>query len=132
VHQSEIGWAGKHQRGGDTVCALDRGWEAAVGAVDGEAERAAELELTGAAGNNTRVRENGIGWVDELQGVTVVLQEHWIRVRGRCRRLTTVARRRGAGPVRDGGRSKREQAKCVCANARASVLGALGGVRGLG
>jgi hypothetical protein len=43
------------------------------GAVDGEAERAAELELTSAAGNNTRVRENKIGWVNELQGVTVVL-----------------------------------------------------------
>jgi hypothetical protein len=52
---------------GDAVCALDRGWGAAVGAVDGEAERAVELELIGAAGNNTRVRENGIGWVDELQ-----------------------------------------------------------------
>jgi hypothetical protein len=58
---------------GDTICALDRGWGVAVGAVDVEAERAAELELTGAAGNNTRVRENGIGWVDELQGVRVVL-----------------------------------------------------------
>jgi hypothetical protein len=58
---------------GDAVCALDRGWEATVGAVDGEAKRAAEVELTGAAGNNTRVRENGIGWVDELQGVTMVL-----------------------------------------------------------
>jgi hypothetical protein len=44
-----------------------------VGTVDGEAEWAAELELTGAAGNNTRVREKEIGWVDELQGVTVVL-----------------------------------------------------------
>jgi hypothetical protein len=31
------------------------------------------LEFTGAAGNNTRVQENKIGWVDELQGVTVVL-----------------------------------------------------------
>jgi hypothetical protein len=44
-----------------------------VGAVDGEAKRAAELELISAAGNNARVRENGIEWVDELQGVTVVL-----------------------------------------------------------
>jgi hypothetical protein len=43
-----------------------------------------------------------------------------------------VARRRGGCPVRDGGRTKREQAKCVCANARVSVLGAPGGVRGLG
>jgi hypothetical protein len=51
---------------GDAICALDRGWGAAAGAVDSEAERAVELELTGAAGNNTRVRENGIGWVDEL------------------------------------------------------------------
>jgi hypothetical protein len=34
--------------------------------------------------------------------------------------------------VRGGGRSKRDQVKCVCANARASVLGALGGARGLG
>jgi hypothetical protein len=46
------------------------GWK---GVVDDEAERVAELELAGAAGNNARVREYGIGWVDELQGVTVVL-----------------------------------------------------------
>jgi hypothetical protein len=34
--------------------------------------------------------------------------------------------------VRGGGRSKRDQVKCVYANARASVLGALGGARGPG
>jgi hypothetical protein len=121
-----MGW-GAPAGDGDAVCALDQGWGAVVGAVDGEAERAAELELTGAAGNNARVRENGIEWVDELQGVTVVLYEHWIRVRGWCRWLTTVGRRRGGGPVRGGGRRKTERAKCVCANARVSVLGALGG-----
>jgi hypothetical protein len=38
-----------------------------------EAEWRRSWELTGAVGNNTRVRENGIGWIDELQGVTVVL-----------------------------------------------------------
>jgi hypothetical protein len=38
-----------------------------------EAERRRSWELTGAVGNSTRVRENGIGWVDVLQGVTVVL-----------------------------------------------------------
>jgi hypothetical protein len=48
----------------------EMGWK---GVVDDEAERAAELELASAAGNDARVRENGIGWVDELQGVTVVL-----------------------------------------------------------
>jgi hypothetical protein len=65
-----------------------------VGAVDSEAEQAAELEFTGAAGNNTRVRENRIGWVDELQGLTVK------GVRGWCRQLTTVARDGGGGPVK--------------------------------
>jgi hypothetical protein len=33
----------------------------AVRAADGEAERAAELEFTGAAGNNNPGQENGIG-----------------------------------------------------------------------
>jgi hypothetical protein len=41
----------------------------------------------------------------------------------------TVARNGGGGPVRGGGRSKRERAKCVCANARANVLGAPGCAR---
>jgi hypothetical protein len=38
-----------------------------------EAERRRSWELTRAVGNSTQVRENRIGWVDELQGVTVVL-----------------------------------------------------------
>jgi hypothetical protein len=46
---------------GDAVCALDRGWEVAVGAVDGEAERAAELEFTGAAGNVARCKKTELG-----------------------------------------------------------------------
>jgi hypothetical protein len=33
----------------------------------------AELELTGAAGGDARMREREIGWVGELQGVVVVL-----------------------------------------------------------
>jgi hypothetical protein len=33
----------------------------------------AELELTGAAGNDARVWESKIRWVSELQGVAVVL-----------------------------------------------------------
>jgi hypothetical protein len=33
----------------------------------------AELELTGAVGDDARVRESEIGWVSELQGVAVVL-----------------------------------------------------------
>jgi hypothetical protein len=36
----------------------------------------AELELAGAMGDDARVRESEIGWVGELQGVTVVLLEH--------------------------------------------------------
>jgi hypothetical protein len=44
-----------------------------VRAVDGEAERTAERELTGAVGDGAQVQENEIGRVDELQGVTVVL-----------------------------------------------------------
>jgi hypothetical protein len=32
-----------------------------------------ELELTGAAGDDARMREREIGWVSELQGVTAVL-----------------------------------------------------------
>jgi hypothetical protein len=32
-----------------------------------------ELELTGAAGNDARVRDSEIGWVSELQGVAAVL-----------------------------------------------------------
>jgi hypothetical protein len=34
---------------------------------------AAELELTGAAGGDARMREREIGWVGELHGVAVVL-----------------------------------------------------------
>jgi hypothetical protein len=44
-----------------------------VGAVDGEVAQAAELEFSGAAGSVAQVQENGIGWFDKLQGVTVVL-----------------------------------------------------------
>jgi hypothetical protein len=34
---------------------------------------AVELELAGVAGNDARVRVSKIGWVNELQGVAVVL-----------------------------------------------------------
>jgi hypothetical protein len=36
----------------------------------------AELELAGTVGDDARVQESEIGWVSELQGVTVVLLEH--------------------------------------------------------
>jgi hypothetical protein len=65
-----------------------------------------ELELTGAARDDARVREIGIGWVSELQGVAALLLEHWIAVgRGRGR-LTTAARGCGRGPLRCGGRDR--------------------------
>jgi hypothetical protein len=71
------GWRGSSRGASTGWCgaagALGWGDEALYQWVDGEAERAAGLEFTGAAGNVARVQENGIGWVDELQGVTVVL-----------------------------------------------------------
>jgi hypothetical protein len=64
------GWQGSSRGAFTGWCgaagALGRVEEALYRRVDGEAERAAELELTGAAGNVARVQENGIRWVDEL------------------------------------------------------------------
>jgi hypothetical protein len=36
----------------------------------------------------------------------------------------------GRGQVKGGDRSRRDQVNCICANTRASVLGALGGCSG--
>jgi hypothetical protein len=68
--------------------------------------------------------ENEIGWAWEHQRVTAVLWPHWIGVRGWCRRLTTEARDGGGGPMRWGDRSRGQEAKCVCADARTSASGA--------
>jgi hypothetical protein len=62
------------------------------------------LELTGAAGNGTRMQENEIGGAEEHQRVTAV--------RGWCGRLSTMARRRGGGPVRSE-LGEREMAGCT-------------------
>jgi hypothetical protein len=71
------GWWGSSRGASTGWCgaagALGQDEEALYQWVDGEAKRAAGLEFTGAAGNVARVQENRIGWVDELQGVTVVL-----------------------------------------------------------
>jgi hypothetical protein len=40
-----------------------------------------------------------------------------------------VTRDGGGGRVNRGDRSRRDQVKCACANARANVLGALGSAR---
>jgi hypothetical protein len=70
-------------------------------AAHGEQKAAAKLELAGAVEDEAWRREDEIGWVVEHQGVTTVLWEHWIGVDQRQRRLLTVARRGGGGPVRE-------------------------------
>jgi hypothetical protein len=76
--------AGMPEGGGEVVLGASTGRCGAVGAPgwgqealqqrgDGEAERAVELELAGAAGTGARMREDQIGPVDELQRVAVVL-----------------------------------------------------------
>jgi hypothetical protein len=65
------------------------------------------LELTGAAGNGARMQENKIGGAKEHQRVTTELWLHWIRVRGWCGRLSTMARDGGGGRVKGGDRSRR-------------------------
>jgi hypothetical protein len=67
---------------------------------------AAKLELTGAAGDDARVREIGIGWVSGLQGVVAVLLERWIVGERRHGRLTTAARGCGGAPARSCARGK--------------------------
>jgi hypothetical protein len=87
------------------------------------------LELAGAVGNDARVREIGIGWVSELQGVTAVLLEHWIGDGKWQRRLSTAARGCGGGPARCGARERKWQWKCRCVNARGSAWEAPGCAR---
>jgi hypothetical protein len=70
-------------------------------AVHGEQKAAAELELAGAVEDEAWIREGEIGRAIEHQRVTVVLWEHWIGVERRQRRLSTVARRGGGGPVKE-------------------------------
>jgi hypothetical protein len=108
MHGGEFGRAGEHQRGdGDAVCALDRGWGAAVRAVDGEAERAANWSspaLRGTTlgckktklGGSMRCREHGgaLGALDRSPGVAWVADDDGQEAR----------RRSGGG----GGRSKKE------------------------
>jgi hypothetical protein len=65
-----------------------------------------ELELAGVAGNDTQVREIGIGWVSELQGVAAVPPEHWIAGGRRRGRLTTAARGCDGGPARSYARGR--------------------------
>jgi hypothetical protein len=50
-----------------------RGWDGSVPVGQREAERRRSWKLTGAVGDVARVQENKIAWVNELQGVTVVL-----------------------------------------------------------
>jgi hypothetical protein len=90
---------------------------------------AAELELTGAAGDDSRVREIGIGWVSELQVVAVVLLEHWIAGGRRRGRLTTAARGCGGVPARCGARERKWQWKCRRVKARGSAWEAPGCAR---
>jgi hypothetical protein len=61
---------------------------------------AAELELAGAVEDEARMREDEIGRAVEHQWITAVLWEHWIAAERRQRRLSTVARRGGGGPMR--------------------------------
>jgi hypothetical protein len=72
-----------------------------------EAERRRSLELTSAAGNGARMRENKIGGAEEHQRVTAELWLHWIGVRGWCGRLSTMARDGRGGRVKGGDRSRR-------------------------
>jgi hypothetical protein len=70
-------------------------------AAHGEQKAAAKLELAGAVEDEAWRWEDEIGWAVEHQWVTAVLWEHWIGAKRRQRRLSTVARRGGGGPVRE-------------------------------
>jgi hypothetical protein len=70
-------------------------------AAHSEQKAAAELELAGAVEDETWKRKGEIGWAIEHQWVAAVLWEHWIGVERWQRRLSTVARRGGGGPVRE-------------------------------
>jgi hypothetical protein len=97
---------------------------------DDEAERLRELKLTGATGDDARMRESEIGWVSELQGVAVVLLGHWITGGRRRGQLTTAARGCGGGPARCGARERKWQWKCRRVKARGSAWEAPGCARG--
>jgi hypothetical protein len=76
------------------------------GSTGGRAARSSEL--TGAVEGGATVRETEIGWAEKYQWITVMPWWHWIGARGWFGWLTTVARRRGGGRVKGGGRSRRK------------------------
>jgi hypothetical protein len=65
----------------------------------GEQKEAAKLELAGAVEDEAWRQEDEIGWAVEHQWATAVLWEHWIGAERWQRRLSTMARRGGGGPV---------------------------------
>jgi hypothetical protein len=75
------------------------------------------------------VDKTKISLLGELWWVTAMLLVHWIGDWGAAVGLPTVTRDGGRDRVTGDDRSKRDQVNCECANARARVLGALGGSR---
>jgi hypothetical protein len=75
------------------------------------------------------VEKTEISLPDDLRWVTTMLLVHWIRDWGAAVGLPTVTRDGGGDRVTGDDRSRRDQVNCACANARARVLGALGGAR---
>jgi hypothetical protein len=68
---------------------------------------AEELGAHRRCGEWCRMQENEIGGAEEHQRVTAELWLHWIRVRGWCGWLSTMARYGGGGRVMGGDRSRR-------------------------
>jgi hypothetical protein len=106
------GWRGSSRGASTGRCgaAGAPGWgqEALYRRVDGEAERAAELELRRRCGPAIPVKETGIGSLGELRRVARVLfvlrigngEQRW--------RLSTVGSGGGEGPVKGVSSGKRE------------------------